>query len=296
MNNMLNGNAFESTLKSYGISGNPYIDSMIYAQIVPVIFAFWSTMTRVFKKVFLYLVQCIYGYVQRKWVSKISDADIVFYTEIKKCDALFYNFVLNTIIKNDDVKSDKNSTQFIDVIQKFMEEKKQETNTPYYEHYKQSASYKKWATEYELHINTDTTEGDKLSYTKSYKSFEMKEDVCKTFVYENLIIKMALMTDSSVGSKIEVTIFQLKSQAPEHKFKLHIFENFLEKRFNFRANIPIIQSVMITHPSLISKLHTFASHNKNRNTVANKLTCGNKEYITQAKESNKKTDRWFCQY
>ena len=293
MNNMLNTQGIESTLKSYGITGNPYVDSMIYAQIVPVIFAFWSTMTRVFKKVFVYIVQCVYGYLQSRWISKISDADIVFYTEIKKCDALFYNFVLNNIIKNDDVKSDKNSTQFIDIIQKFMEEKKQESNTPYYEHYKQTASYKKWATEYELHINTDTTDGSKLSYTKSYKSFEMKEDICKTFVYQDLIIKMALMTDSSVGSKIEVTIFQLKSQATQ-KFKLHMFENFLEKRFQFRANIPIIQSVMITHPSLIQKMHTFCGNNRDRNTIANKLTCGNKEYISQSKGSDTKLTDGFA--
>ena len=113
----MNPAGIESTIRSYSITGNPYADSLILTQLISVVFAFSSTMTRVFKQVFMYLVKHITSYAQRRLMAGSSDAELVFYTEIKKSDALFYHFIMDTIMKNEDIKSDKNSTQFLDVIQ-----------------------------------------------------------------------------------------------------------------------------------------------------------------------------------
>lgn len=277
----MNTASFESTLRSYSITGNPYADSLIYSQLISVVFAFSSTMTRVFKKVFMYFIRYFGGYVKNKLMTGSSDAELVFYTEIRKANALFYNFTMNTIIKNDDIKSDKNSTQFMDIFQKFMEEKKDgnPTYSWYGDYY--SVSNKKWKAEYELHINSDVdNDKNKLSYSKSFKNQDLKEDICKTFVEGDLIIKMALVNADTDANKIEITIFQLKNENSKN-FRLDMFEQFLQKRFNFRSKVPIIQTVIVTHKDLVSKINDFISVNRDRSlsSTARKLTCGDKDHV-----------------
>jgi SpoVK/Ycf46/Vps4 family AAA+-type ATPase len=290
----MHGMGIESTLRNYGITGNPMVDSLILAQIIPIVFAYWQTMSTLFKNLMVKLVKFSISWINHKFMSQDTNADIVFYSEIPKRNTLLYQFLMDNVIANESVKSDKQSTKFMDVISKFMEDKKTGTGNATYNasaymddfFYAPSwhdTNYKKWSSEYDLHIVNGIKTGNKMTYVKTWKHHNLNEDVCKTFVDGKLIIKIALIGKDTESSKIEISIYQLKDEK-NSKFQLAMFEKFLEDRFNFSDHIPIVQTVRISSNAISQRINEFVQANwvtgssGSRSNTA-KMSCGNMEYI-----------------
>lgn len=300
MSYSMHGVGIESTLRNYGITGNPMIDSLIFAQIIPIVFAYWQTMSTLFQNLMVKLVKFCIAWVNHKFMNHNTNADIVFYSEIPKRNTLLYQFLMDNIIANDGVKSDKQSTKFMDVISKFMEDKKSTTgNTTYnnssaymddffYTSSWNDTNYKKWSSEYDLHIVNGIKTGNKMTYVKTWKHHNLNEDVCKTFVDGDLIIKIALIGKDTESSKIEISIYQLKNDN-KTKFQLAMFEKFLETRFNFSDHIPIVQTVRISSSAMAQRINEFVQTNwitggtGSRSNTA-KMSCGNMEYMGHRKQ------------
>jgi SpoVK/Ycf46/Vps4 family AAA+-type ATPase len=299
MSTFTGGYGLESTLCTYGVTGNPVIDSLILAQLIPILFAYWTTVTNVFKRFLYYLLKLTITYIKTNYISKSNDTKLVFFTDIKKSNTLFYNFIIHNIIMNNELKSDKNSIQFMDIINSFMNNDKKDKNTSSNNYYdfefggyggycNTTYESKKWRAEYDLHLNE---ENNNISYTKSFRRLDVKEDICKTFVDDenNLIIKFGLLGKDTADSKIEINIFQLKHDENIKQFKLSMFENFMNKRFDMKCKIPVIQTINITNRSILIQISNFIKENIG-NTISSqtdaKMNCGNTELITFANFEN----------
>lgn len=286
------GFGIESTLRNYGITGNPVVDSVIFAQLIPIIIAYWQTMSSLFKKLMVKLVKFCIGWFNHKFVNQ-TNADLVFYSEILKKNALLYRFLMDNIVANDDVKSDKESTRFMDIFSKFIDDKKTTTgtNNPYsayvddffHGNWDDGAHYKKWSSEYELHVINGIGKGNKMTYVKTWKQHNLNEDICKTFVENDLIIKIALIGKDTEASRIEISIYQIKDCKEKTKFQLSMLEKFLEKRFKFSEHIPIVQTVRLSNMTIASRISEFVQTNwitpPSGRTPSAKMACGNIEYI-----------------
>jgi len=276
----------ESSLKTYGITGHPLIDSMIFAQLIPLIFAYGSLLTQAFKYVATVIFNYIVKYFSEKYLKKFMSANIVLYTEIKSSHTSLYHFMVNDILTNDDIHSDKNSIQFMDVISEFMESKKnasKDNNASYY------YDTTKWNAEYDMYVaNTTAEDGSRISYSKSWKRNDLNEDISKTFLYNKLIIKIALLGKSTNNSRITVTIYQIKSDK-EIKFKLCMFEEFLHDRFNFETKIPIIQTIEVKSSCMNRQLAVFLASNM-LDPALGLLNCGDGIYDGVVKDANAKSD------
>lgn len=296
-----NGFGFESTLRTYS-TGNIMIDSFILSTLIPLFISYCQTMSNLFKNILVKLFKYLISWINHKFMNQNSNAELVFYSDISKRNTLLYQFLMENIIVNEDVKSDKKSTQFMSVITKFMDDKKSisGTSASYMDDFFQhpswdDSSYKKWSSEYDLHIVNGIKSGNKMTYVKSWKNHNLNEDICKTFVDNDLIIKIALIGKDTDGSKIEISIYQLKNNEIKNPFQLLMLEKFLEKRFNFSDHIPIIQTVRITNTPIALRIHEFVQANwlsangSNGRNVA-KMACGNMEYIGHRKKLISESD------
>lgn len=281
----------ESTLKTYGITGHPVVDSMIFAQLIPIIFAYGSFLTKTVKTLMAYLFTNLLRYFSTKYLKNFMSAKLVLYTEIKKTHTVLYHFMLNDILKNDDIHSDKGSTQFTDIIGNLMnnnssnKDDNSSTGTYY------NAWKVKWDAEYDLYLSTIANgDGNRITYSKSWKRDDLNEDMSKTFLYEGLIIKLALVGINTNASRIDVHVYQLKKDNTK-KFKLSMFEEFLRKRFNYITKIPVIQTVEIKSNSITRHLSNTIRNNM-QDPVSGTLNCGDGIYEGMDTEdsSDKKED------
>jgi ATP-dependent 26S proteasome regulatory subunit len=289
MTTLNNGFNLGSTLSAYSLTGNPAFDAMIYAHLVPLIISYWSFVTCYIKELLVYLLTYMGNYVNKTYLVTFSGSNIVLCTEVLSSNTLIYHFMMDNIILNNDVRSDKNSTQFMDSVKQFMEKKDKKTNN-----YWDSCSWNtpvKWNTEYDLSMtNVSSSDTDRIVYNKSYKSHELNEDICKTFVFENLVIKMALVGKHTSDSRVDITVYQMDLN--KEPFQLNMFEIFLKKRFNFLSHIPIVQTINIRSKCIAGQLDKFVGRNMQDPSLSI-LSCGDGKYdnhidktVTKTSENN----------
>ena len=250
------GFSLESTIKNYGITGNTMIDSIILAQLVPIIFGWWSFFSRQIKLLLVYLFKFCFKNVRQKLFKSKKQNNLVFYAEVTKTDTKLYDFLLNEVLYNVEVKSDNNTGQYLEDLAGlvYKNNKKQKEDEDLFEYGYGYYYYDKIKSKvaYDIYVNNNSDD-KKLSYNKSFRMEDSNEDITKSFIYKDFLIKLALTGQDTNSTTVRIYICSLK---PGTKFSLIYFEDFLHQRFSIRNKIPYIQTIELKSRSISGRIYS----------------------------------------
>lgn len=99
------------------------VDSIIYANLLPILISYWSLLVNNAKHVLVFVIVKFVKFVKDKYIKQFNNADIVFYTEINSRNSIIFNYILDNILLNEEVTSDKGSIYFMDYLSTIMKKK-----------------------------------------------------------------------------------------------------------------------------------------------------------------------------
>lgn len=245
MDNVITNNV-DGYLKSASLTGNPFIDSLIIASLVPIVIAYINGVFNFFRSLCGHVWKFFQVYISDKVKTKLT-GKVLCVVKVFENNKLFS--IINKIIFSDDVSSDIDGNIFKKICSITNDKTLQE-------HYERISYYDTYT------INIDYS-GKKLFTINKEFSNDFSET--KVFKYKDYYVKFsAKNTKDEQGEKktncrsnimIELVSFKT-ANLNKDEYGLEI-EEFLKDRFGIFKNIPYVYSVKTTNNLLAEHLSRF---------------------------------------
>lgn len=289
-----------SFFKSNGLSGNPLIDSLIIANLVPIILAYVSGLLNFFRTAGYQMFKIIVTYLKNVIISRLS-GNVLFAINIEDDDHLF-NIIESTIFDKS-VKSDVDEN----IVSKIFLNADDDDNTDFYKYFEFNMTKKHIPRNFKIGI--DHT-GENLFTISDKYSFWYEPIDKKVFKYQNYYIRISLKTNKYGGIKkdkddkddkkdnkikeykriiIEVVSFSIKNDTGSIKINemKNLLQKFLKEKFNFEDKMTYNYEIKTTNYDLIEYIKKFLK-NGYINSSAGLLKYGDGKFTIGDQKTNSK--------
>lgn len=233
-------NSISSFLTSYGMTGNPMIDSLIIANIIPLFISYSNNMVSLISSLLNTIFTFVLGFIKYRLKAKVT-GNVVCKAEFKEGSEM-YNFLKEQVI-DADIEADTENSKFAhffemtNEITTNMEKEnvKKELGTYYYNYYYGD-------TDKFIDMEVDYHDADKLfKYNKSYGFDDSKK---KLFNYGNYVIKVIhRISESYKEITIELVSFSKSNEDRAHYVK--IFKDFMRDRLEIDTKFEYLYRFII---------------------------------------------------
>jgi shikimate kinase len=235
--------ALNDIFKQYGVTGSPFVDSLILAHLIPFMISYVNSIVAICSKIVLTIINFIAGYIKN--VIKTKMVGVILCTIIVEQDNQIFNFINDTIFE-EKISSDpiKNKSSLILHTINFL---KNIGKVEYSDH------YKKWKQKNRnlIHLNVKyNKKNDGLIDFETRSKLSIVNKEYKFFNFENKVIKISKLIDSNKQTnelKITLMDFESKHIKSEKEVYVKFIERFLIERFGFKDKIYYKYSIYCMH-------------------------------------------------
>jgi len=251
------GTNVESFIKGFGMTGNSLIDTMILANVIPMLVSYSNTMMALFNKLLCYAFEYIKYHTKTYLASKFMGTTLC---KINICDENNKNFytLLKTIIFDKDIDSDEKSYDVSNFLNSDDDEDGvQKKNINNYQYYN---NISKWENTYDSDVNY---QGDTLLQSKK-KFSAYNECKKKVFKHNGYIIRVICkIADNNRYSHMKFELISMKDVPEKYKLTqdkyILIIEDFMKTRLNVSNMIEYVYNVTVANQNLQKAIATFVN-------------------------------------
>lgn len=247
--------ALNDIFKQYGVTGSPFVDSLILAHLIPFMISYVNSIVALCSKIVLTIINFIAGYIKN--LIKTRMVGVILCTIIIEQDNQIFNFINDTIFESA-VFSDpiKNRSSLILHTINFL---KNIGKVEYSEH------YKKWKQKNRnlIHLNVKyNKKNDSLIDFETRSKLSIVNKEYKFFNFENKVIKISKLVDNKNAYELKITLmdFESKHIKSEKEVYVKFIEKFLIDRFNFKDKIYYKYSIYCVHNEFSSVIRNLITN------------------------------------
>ena len=240
--------SINSFFQNNGITGNPLVDSLIIANLIPLLLSYINNVTTLFSKIIMIIAKIIFHYMKFYFKAKVI-GNTLCTIKISENTEL-YNFI-KTKIFDTDVGSDINKKDyfyFFNIID-VQDETKADVETWY-------DKLTKMDKRMEVDINYY---GGNVLKAHSYIGFDDKKQ--KIFKYKSFLVRIThLISEKLKDMTIDLISFDKSSRIEDKNKHVEQIELFLKERFSISENISYVYKLTVMHKNLTTAIQNLLNY------------------------------------
>lgn len=282
-----------SFLGELGITGNPVLDGLILANLIPIVITYANTVSSVFLKLISFLWQILLYQVKMYLQGKMIGENLSII--ILRNDNIMFTYI-KELIFDSDVESDKIAKS--NVINAMEYIKLSNSDKP---------QFKKWSDKWKKTIELDLQYNDESLFKHGNVYKHTTNKIYKYFKYNEYIVVIIYNEKEDGKSFIKIKIMYFGTNKDilsdwNGKKSSKLIEDFLRDKFNFTKKINYTYTLNITNVHLRNKLYNYISRGyictssgllkygtstcTNKNNPNDKKMLAEKQMILSVDESN----------
>lgn len=227
--------SIKSFINDYGLTGNAIIDSLIIANLIPIILAYFNSVATILKDILLKIFQVFMNFFTNL-ISRKINGYIIGQVTIHDIHPDLYN-MLDEIIFDPKVKSEISTMQIVETMKKINKRNGSEVD---YDYYQDEYLYYRRRDIYHMEINYHG--GNLFKISKGIITSDNNE-IIKLFKFREFVIKLTKTEIIEKSKKIVIEIITYNYHTDTNIDNL--VNEFLKEKFNIHEEIPYNYHVIL---------------------------------------------------